>query len=168
MRGLIQIDKNTKLLHYRIMSTKTLTILIVLFILINAGLFIFLNKDSFTKKTTTNLPYNYQPLSSETNVSLPVALDKQGVSSAVLIYTFSGKLTKVEPVGSSYRWTLDISDNSLPEFLVNDNTTIVRSRDENLTKVDLSSIKIGANVTIGMTYDLRTKTWSLNTVTIAP
>lgn len=97
-----------------------------------------------------------------TKVELPVDRTHKGVSSATLFYQFSGKVTKIEPVGKNTRIALDISDSQLPEFLATPDTSIYGPSGPGSEAKTIRDVKVGWGVVITMTYDLNNKTWKMN------
>jgi len=149
------------------MNSKTILTLIILFIIINLGLFFLLSKDDFLKKGTQRL-IETQEYPIFTNATVLPANPNQP-SSSTLTYVFTGQVTKIEPIdSSSTRWILNNSDGITPEFLVTNETPIFKQEGGNLNKVSYESVQIGTNVSISMSYDLNSKTWTLNTITVTP
>lgn len=140
------------------MNTKTLTTLVVLFILINAGLFIFLNKENFFKKQAPPAPV---PKNSS-DLSLDAASD--GVA---LTYNFKGKVTKITSrQNGEVEIKLDTYPNQTPEFLVTKDSEILIIKNGKNEPAAVTDLKAGTSVDITMV--LNKKTWTLKTVTIQP
>jgi len=143
------------------MNYKTLFIIVAILAVLNIGFFYFQN----TSKTKTFYP---QLTNNANTISLPVNPNHKGTSST-LMYIFTGKVTKIQSVGSyDILLTLDISDPSLPKFVVKNGTIVFKNDGKNLTQTHLDSVKVGTSVAISMSYDLKGKTWTLNTVSILP
>lgn len=110
-----------------------------------------------------------QSLSSK-NLMLPLSPDQKGVTSQVLIYNFSGKITAITPIGENFRLTLDVSDASSPDFIVTKDTKIFTINNSNPgtlpVEAKMSDLKPDASVTFGMFYDLKNKTWTLGAISI--
>lgn len=139
------------------MNTKTLTALLVLFILVIAGLFLFLNKESFFNKQT--------PVSISKNppdLSLDRAFD--GVT---LTYNFKGEIKEIIPRQSdSFEIKLDIYSNQIPEFIVMKNSEILMFKNGKNEPATIDDLKVGTSVDIIMILDK--KVWTLKTVIIQP
>jgi len=104
------------------------------------------------------------------NLMLPLSPDQKGVTSQLLIYNFSGKITQIIPVGNDTRLTLDESDASSPDFIVTKDTKVFKVNNSNPGALPIeaaaSDLKLGAMVNFGMAYDLKNKTWNLGAISI--
>lgn len=143
------------------MNFKTLLIIIIVLILFNLGFFYFKSNQN---KTSPLLP-NSQTASN--TISVPLDPNNPQLKSSTLVYAFYGGLKEVKVLNNNtYQLFLDNSDSKSPAFIVTDFTPIFKEGDENLNQVKIDSIKLGITLTIGMSYDLKTKSWTLNTITI--
>jgi hypothetical protein len=112
---------------------------------------------------------NSPQAASDKNLMLPLSPDQKGVTSQVLIYNFSGKITEVTPVGNDTRLKLDESDASSPDFIVTKDTKIFKTNNNPgspPTEVTAADLKLGLAVNFGMAYDLKNKTWNLGGISI--
>ena len=142
------------------MNYKNLLIIVAVLVILNIGFLYFQN----TNNTKT---FYSQPVNNTKTFSLPLDPNHKGTS-LFLIYTFTGKVTKVQPVGENVQLTLDISDSKLPIFLVKKDRYIFIAEGKNVRQVPINSINVGQKVTISMSYDLQKKIWNVSAISVNP
>ena len=146
------------------MNNRLIITLVALFVLLNTVLF-FISKSILSKpKEPVSLTTQAFPTPQENTITLPVALNKNGVQSTKLVYVFTGKVINIKPIGQNSSITLDISDPQTPDFLITKNTFIINKASD--SKVPVGDIKVGDDVEVTMTYRLNQKTWDLTAVVI--
>lgn len=142
------------------MNSKNLLLIVTILLLVNIAFFALKGNPTISS-----------PQGSQNTFTLPVSTNHKGVSSATLLYNFTGKVVRVEPIGQDTRLVLDISDSQTPNFLVKNNATVFaadESSPKTPVKINADSIKIGSSVNIGMIYNILNKTWSVAGVSVTP
>lgn len=147
------------------MNLKILFIIVPVFVLLSLGYYFFALSPS--QNRTKNAPLS-TPFSapSSPSLSFPVSLDQQGIVSANLLYQFRGKVINIQKVKQGTRINLDVSN--LPEFIATEVTAVFEIKNGQTTRVTLEDIKVGSDILISMTYDLKRLRWDLNLITINP
>lgn len=139
------------------MNSKTVLALIILFIILNIGLFILLNKDNFLRLQTP-------PPSNSTN---PSDLPTRNANDAVtLTYNFQGKIAKIVPAeNAEFEIILDTYTNEdPPPFLINKNSPIFMLKNGKEETATIFDLKVGSSVDI--TMDLFRGKWTLKKILI--
>lgn len=149
------------------MNSKTLVIVTALFILsLLTNLYFITTKSGNKQSTTLNPTFSNTNTSSEIT-GLPINPKQQNVNSAFLVYSFTGKVTDVAPVGKFFKITLDSPSTNHPDFLTTANTFIYKSNGiEAPVKAAITDVTKGLSVTMTTTYDLNKKTWELSGINI--
>lgn len=146
------------------MNSKIFILVLLLITLGIVGFYLYGNQSK-----TKNAPL-YNTLKNTTNqtntISVPVSPNAIGVKSLLLFYIFSGKITNIEPLKEGYKLTLDTSSQDTPQFIINSETMVFKNTKQ-LSQANLGSIKIGEQASLSMTYNPKTKSWNLNSVTLS-
>ncbi len=144
------------------MNTKTIVVLVLIFLGANLALFLVANKKL---PSPSSIPqFN---TSSQTASILPVNATHKGVNSVTLLYQFTGKVTDIRSVGENKKITLDISDSQTPDFVTNATTFVTGSEGPGGTqRKSIQDVKVGSKVVILSSYDLVKKTWNLTSISI--
>lgn len=143
-------------MNYKAISVVIFVLAVILAIL-NISLFYLFsgkNKPTFT-------------LNSSSTVTAPVAPNSQGVNTFRLLYLFKGKVTEVKPMGNNFLIKLDISNSSLPEFIVTRTAIIFDSKKPGIPiETSVDDVHVGSKVEITDSYDPKTQKWEVNIVTV--
>lgn len=137
-------------------------IAIVIFLVIGV-LIGFLTSLFFNKSSNLNLP------NSKLSTALPINPDRTGVRSIIAVYSFFGKVTRIEDKGSDTKFTLDISDSYTPEFVTNSYTRFFKTTGKPNTapdNIDVKEIKLGDYLDISMSYNVKMQSWNMNALTL--
>lgn len=150
------------------MNSKTLvavTILLILSLLSN--LYLLTTKGN---QKSVSLNPTFSNTSNSGNFSLPISQNRQGVASAFLVYTFSGKVKELTTTSDNIRVKLDIPGTDLPDFVTTSRTQIIKYPSANSTtpptQMSTKDVTIGSDVIISMTYHLDTKKWETSGIII--
>lgn len=147
------------------MNIRLLTILVVIFLGINLVLFAFSKGPSFLQfsKKSNQIPVT----TSRNKFELPVPADNPAVQSVFLAYNFSGVLTEKQETPNGVRLKIN-KGNNLPEFLLKKTTNVLLLSSDGKSTVGTSAdLKVGQNLTLGMSYFFNTKTWTLRNVYVS-
>src|SRR5581483_12025304 len=143
------------------MNSRTILVLVAIFILFNAALFLA----SRNNKLPMGSPQF--PTAQNNTPSLPLDINNKSVESVMVLYKFQGKIVKLVDVQNNKEILLDNQDQGVPAFVLNKDTVIVKQKNtgpaENATLKDLVP---GTDVEITENYDLKTKNWNTVLVTI--
>lgn len=140
------------------MSSRLLILGVIVFVLLNVTLFLVSDRKNSSSSPFTNI--------SEPEIKLlnyPVDPSHKGVKSTNLVYQFTGRVVKIEPVSENTRITLDISDSETPEFLATPETLVFKEYDPNPDsgKTTIRDVKVGSKVELSTNYDINSKKWNL-------
>lgn len=137
------------------MNAKSLITLIILFVLLNAGLFLILNKDAFLKKESK--PANITQNPAPPTITLPIDPKNPSVKSLNLTYNFEGKVTEIKLSNNSTIIKIDNSTPEIPGFLVNKETKVFKLQGSESVPSKIEDIKVGDDIGIGMVYRVKEK-----------
>lgn len=151
------------------MNSRTLIVITGLLIFsIVVNLYLLGTKANNQKNANLSTTFSNTPNSE--NLSLPISQSHQGVTSAFLVYIFSGKVTQLTTTEDNIRIKLDISGSDLPDFVTTPRTQIVKYADTNSTiqppAMSIKNVTPGSDVTVSMIYHLDTKTWETSGIII--
>lgn len=112
-----------------------------------------------------------QPSTVQANnqITLPVDFNNKNVTSAYLAYNFFGPIKEIVDVTQGKEIILDVADNTLPKFIVQDQVTTVQEYDQKLNKVTPSkaeNLQAGERISISTTYDLKNNLWITRSIHI--
>lgn len=131
-------------------------------------------------RTFLLLPNNTtKPLTSKQNnipeptpgeIHLPISSDASSVFYASVVYTLGGRLIEIKTIPEGFELITDIQTPNIPKFTVcttcNQPTPIFGNFTNGFRQINYDMLKIGQNVRIVASYNLRTKDWVTNKVTI--
>lgn len=144
------------------MNTRTVVYLVVIFLIINIGLFLVSQRNILNNKfqgsptVTTSVPVSNQ------NVNLPVSLNNKAIVSALIDYNFQGTVTEKKIIDSNTA-EIKLDSTGLPDFLI---TKTVGVFDSELKPSTIDKISVGTKVNVTASYDIRQKTWQIRAIFI--
>lgn len=133
------------------MNKQTIIILVAIFLLANFALFV---------SSRGLIPFGGFSLPTNT-IILPVPLSAKSVVSASIFYNFQGRLKSIDQADeTNFRLKLDTADN-LPELLAPATMKFQAPRGDDFIPTTIDQLAVGSNITVGASYDLRTKKWTV-------
>lgn len=143
------------------MNYKILSAILFILLLITGSLFLF------SRKNNRELNYlkTVQSLTSG-NLYLPIDQNNKAVSGVGLTYSFSGRIKDVQSKESGAKILLDTADSQIPEMIATKDTPIIKHDKNTVSETSFLDFKIGSFANVTMTYDLKNKSWSLQSITL--
>lgn len=145
------------------MNYRTLLVIIVILILLNATTFYFL-------RGKNQAPQPQLPTftaSDNKSLTLPTEPYQSGIEEVKVLYIFSGKITEVSLLGDNLRTIkLDTAPKDAPEFRTTLRTRVFKTGGEKAAEGKVEDLAIGQTVSLSMTYNIKTQNWELEIINI--